>query len=94
MQDNTLESFLVQEEKNGGECGGLNKGGYQGGPQVGYGHYRGYRYGGGGSIPPTCFNCSEIGHVSQFLTIPCLLCTYFYNHEHATEDCPEFLKKW
>jgi hypothetical protein len=42
MQDNTWEAFWVQEEKNGGECGGTEKGGYQGGPRGGYGCGRGH----------------------------------------------------
>jgi hypothetical protein len=37
MQDHTLDVFWVQEEQKGGECGGAERGGYQGGPRVGYG---------------------------------------------------------
>jgi hypothetical protein len=94
MKDNTWDAFRVQEEKKGGESGAVDRGIYQGGPRGGYEHGRGWGYGGGGSIPPTCFNCSVIDHVSWFYTKSCVIYTYFYSPKHLIEDFPYLLKKW
>jgi hypothetical protein len=37
MQDHTHDVFQVQEEQKGGDHGGVERGGYQGGPRGGYG---------------------------------------------------------
>jgi hypothetical protein len=40
---------------------------------------------GGGGIPPTYFNCGEVGHLSCFCTKLCALCGYFHNADHVME---------
>jgi hypothetical protein len=94
MKDHIHDVFRVQEGKNDGESGGVERGVYQGGPQGGYGCGCGLGNGGGGGRTPTFFNHGEILHVSRFCDKPYALCGYCYNLEHVTKDFPKLLKKW